>query len=780
MARPPPPLIDLTASPPLFPTSTPFPNPNPNPNGQGSKKQKRRYSLVDLVSPDSIDSKSAKRSKHSDNFDEEDEEKEALKGPSNSAYRHGLATKTEQSAICDNFNRALERTLDIRKAASNQSQDVKGKGRLLNANETIEAESDDEEFGAEFSDDDDKTPYVASSSSSSRPMESTRNDVKAQSLNAGYDWMKTQEINRASAQRDASNNRSQMPTIASRRQSTEYPPSLFKAPLSDKPYCKFCNRSFAYGIEICSECTRSLAPMSSTTGSYTRGTTQRESRSIAVPARKNRQTKTIDEYGTIGPVQTSVSLTSPTLSETSSTSLATKSSSRIAKMQQAAADLKAETELAEKIAREKRSMSQAAFNRLQHERELEKEREWAADAPNRARAERAKRAQELDEKREARAAEAERVRVEEEPERVRKSEERQQRILEQRREQERRFQEAEAKRRAATDAARQAAHTNLQHHLLRMNVIDRSIAGRSAPNVLPSNVVQQRLQQHQLALQIQAEHTSYLRKLATGMSRDEKIAFQTHISEWCEQHPEFDNAFRTMQNPDLPEAYQNLFAQRTREELERLKQEATRFALMIKQNSVAARKQQTPQYHPTVSSASAAFPHASGSPSRKTMADFFKPVASPARGSSSLSFSSSARRPAPHEDNPDDNCPICGTKLTVMPKPEEEKHLRICLGDEEPSPKKVSEKMKDVGGGGGGGSVVIQEAVSRPPKVIGNQIVLSKCKKESDKECTICYCEFEIGETIGTMNCFCVYHEACIKEWCAKKKAVCCPTHTND
>ncbi|ORY43304.1 hypothetical protein BCR33DRAFT_717542 [Rhizoclosmatium globosum] len=701
MARPPPPLIDLTASPPLFPTSTPF----PDSNGQ--------------------------------------------------AYRHGLATRTEQSATCDNFNRALERTLDIRKAASNQSQDVKGKGRLLNTNETIEAESDDEEFGAEFSDDDDKTPYVASSSSSSRPMESTRNDVKAQSLNAGYDWMKTQESNRASAQRDASNNRSQMPTIASRRQSTEYPPSLFKSPLSDKPYCKFCNRSFAYGIEICSECTRSLAPMSSTTG-----TTQPESRSIAVPARKNRQTITIDEYGTIGLAQTmclQLHHTLETSSSSASTSSATKSSSRIAKMQQAAADLKAETELAEKIAREKRSMSQAAFNRLQHERELEKEREWAADAPNRARAERAKRAQELDEKREARAAEAERVRVEEEPERVRKKTE-----------QERRFHEAEAKRRAATDAARQAAHTNLQHHLLRMNVIDRSIAGRSAPNVLPSNVVQQRLQQRQLALQIQAEHTSFLRKLATGMSRDEKIAFQTHISEWYEQHPEFDNAFRTMQNPDLPEAYQNLFAQRTREELERLKQEATRFALMIKQNSVAARKQQTPQYHPTVSSASAAFPHASGSPSRKTMADFFKPVASPARGSSSLSFSTSAGRPVLHEDNPDDNCPICGTKLTVMPKPEEERHLRICLGDEEPSPKKVSEKMKGVGGGGGGGSsVVIQEAVSRPPKVIGNQIVLSKCKKESDKECTICYCEFEIGETIGTMNCFC-------------KKAVCCPTHTND
>ncbi|KAJ3076728.1 hypothetical protein HDU98_000607 [Podochytrium sp. JEL0797] len=126
---------------------------------------------------------------------------------------------------------------------------------------------------------------------------------------------------------------------------------------------------------------------------------------------------------------------------------------------------------------------------------------------------------------------------------------------------------------------------------------------------------------------------------------------------------------------------------------------------------------------------------------------YFKPAAAMA-----------APQPLPAVDeNPDDNCPVCNVKLVTMPQLAQEKHLRICLGDEQSSPTKEVPTAK----------------------VIGTTWVVSKCRESlGDRECTICMDEFEVGVPMATMNCWCVYHESCIKDWFSKKKS--CPTHASD
>ncbi|KAJ3137925.1 hypothetical protein HK100_000223 [Physocladia obscura] len=49
------------------------------------------------------------------------------------------------------------------------------------------------------------------------------------------------------------------------------------------------------------------------------------------------------------------------------------------------------------------------------------------------------------------------------------------------------------------------------------------------------------------------------------------------------------------------------------------------------------------------------------------------------------------------DENPDNNCPVCGTKLVgKMAQSEQERHLRICLGDEEPPPTQLPPRVATI------------------------------------------------------------------------------------
>lgn len=45
------------------------------------------------------------------------------------------------------------------------------------------------------------------------------------------------------------------------------------------------------------------------------------------------------------------------------------------------------------------------------------------------------------------------------------------------------------------------------------------------------------------------------------------------------------------------------------------------------------------------------------------------------------------------------------------------------------------------------------------------------------QECVICMEDFEPGIEMGRLDCFCAFHEACIKEWWGRKGVGSCPTH---
>ncbi|KAJ3225182.1 hypothetical protein HDU81_008087 [Chytriomyces hyalinus] len=113
------------------------------------------------------------------------------------------------------------------------------------------------------------------------------------------------------------------------------------------------------------------------------------------------------------------------------------------------------------------------------------------------------------------------------------------------------------------------------------------------------------------------------------------------------------------------------------------------------------------------------------------------------------------------EDNPDDNCPVCGVKIVgVLSKMDEERHLRICFGDEEPEPlpapvvdveQHVSKKLR-VRNGSANESVratakhkdvrTVAAAPAPPPlKLVGNAFVGIKDwfqTKEKKKEAKAC------------------------------------------
>lgn len=44
-----------------------------------------------------------------------------------------------------------------------------------------------------------------------------------------------------------------------------------------------------------------------------------------------------------------------------------------------------------------------------------------------------------------------------------------------------------------------------------------------------------------------------------------------------------------------------------------------------------------------------------------------------------------------------------------------------------------------------------------------------------DKECMICYEEYEIGQMVSRLECFCVFHKSCLENWLSRKQ--CCPLH---
>lgn len=98
----------------------------------------------------------------------------------------------------------------------------------------------------------------------------------------------------------------------------------------------------------------------------------------------------------------------------------------------------------------------------------------------------------------------------------------------------------------------------------------------------------------------------------------------------------------------------------------------------------------------------------------------------------------------------DDRCPVCGRALANVKEADRETHINDCL-------------------------VKASENNNRR-----NRMIIYKLPSEESVnlgECVICFEDLEPGETVGRLECLCVYHEKCILDWFSRKGAGSCPVH---
>lgn len=67
------------------------------------------------------------------------------------------------------------------------------------------------------------------------------------------------------------------------------------------------------------------------------------------------------------------------------------------------------------------------------------------------------------------------------------------------------------------------------------------------------------------------------------------------------------------------------------------------------------------------------------------------------------------------------------------------------------------------------------------PRIKSLTFVVSETDTElldPDRECMICFEEYKVGQTCARLECFCVFHKACLDNWLSRKQ--CCPLHMKD
>lgn len=64
--------------------------------------------------------------------------------------------------------------------------------------------------------------------------------------------------------------------------------------------------------------------------------------------------------------------------------------------------------------------------------------------------------------------------------------------------------------------------------------------------------------------------------------------------------------------------------------------------------------------------------------------------------------------------------------------------------------------------------------------VIRNRMLTWKCEANTDSECDICMEAFEKGQKMSRLECLCVFHNKCIRDWFDRRGNGMCPTHQLD
>ncbi|ANB15663.1 phosphatidylinositol-3-phosphate-binding ubiquitin-protein ligase [Sugiyamaella lignohabitans] len=150
------------------------------------------------------------------------------------------------------------------------------------------------------------------------------------------------------------------------------------------------------------------------------------------------------------------------------------------------------------------------------------------------------------------------------------------------------------------------------------------------------------------------------------------------------------------------------------------------------------------------------------------------------------SSSSSQQSPKGYDDsliqtisidyNVDDEnaCPICGRSLAKCSEEEKESHIADCVRKAEFSGEhqRRSNRMLIY-------QIPKEMANSPSPADEAGTIFGTSPSSTSSNhgECVICFEDFVPGDTVGRLECLCIYHEKCILDWFKRKGAGSCPVH---
>lgn len=135
-------------------------------------------------------------------------------------------------------------------------------------------------------------------------------------------------------------------------------------------------------------------------------------------------------------------------------------------------------------------------------------------------------------------------------------------------------------------------------------------------------------------------------------------------------------------------------------------------------------------------------------------------------GQSSSSMAAASRRPLP-PDPPqvaeEDECPVCHRELPSRDLANfealRERHINICISSH-----------SAYGTPSGEGSSMAPRRTGMFPYVATEKDCVDSA------ECTICLEEFEVGDPMARLECFCRFHKDCISRWFAKNPGR-CPVH---
>ncbi|KAF2644452.1 hypothetical protein P280DRAFT_476490 [Massarina eburnea CBS 473.64] len=151
------------------------------------------------------------------------------------------------------------------------------------------------------------------------------------------------------------------------------------------------------------------------------------------------------------------------------------------------------------------------------------------------------------------------------------------------------------------------------------------------------------------------------------------------------------------------------------------------------------------------------------------------------------------RREIPEEDE----CPICGNELPPKGSDGDEagrtQHVEDCIKMHSSSPPPVpssgasqtstslpAQRTRGMSSAGNGEGASNRNRMSMSAR---GMIVYTATEKDcvddegEAAECVICFEEFEQGDRMARLVCFCKFHEVCIKKWWDTKGRGACPTH---